>query len=88
MFKHYKALLVILLPLLSVLSLSAQTISFSDSWDDAGFNLAKETNTEVEVVYSIEEFYFDAVDIKKIILFIYISINVTEGAELYQSSDI
>ncbi len=64
MFKYYKALLVILLPLLSVLSLSAQTISFSDSWDDAGFNLAKETNTEVEVVYSIEEFYFDAVDIK------------------------
>ena len=64
MFNHYKALLVILLPLLSVLSLSAQTISFSDNWDDAGFNLAKETSTEVEFVYSIEEFYFDAVDIK------------------------
>ncbi len=64
MYKNYKILLAILFPLLSVFSLSAQTIVFNDSWNEAGFNLANETPDGVEVVYSIEEFYMDEVSVK------------------------
>ena len=39
MFKYYKVYLTLLLPLLSVFSLTAQTISFNDSWGRDKFNL-------------------------------------------------
>lgn len=64
MLKHYKVLFFLLLPFLSALTLSAQTISFNDSWDKEGFNLTKESSTAVEFVYSIETFNLDGVDIK------------------------
>ena len=62
--KLYKVLTIILLPLLTIFSLSAQTVTFNDSWDEAGFNLSQATSTNVEVIYSIEEFYMDEVSVK------------------------
>ncbi|MCK5765534.1 MAG: hypothetical protein KAH26_06115, partial [Bacteroidales bacterium] len=64
MFGNYKANLAFLLPLLSVFSLTAQTISFNDSWDEAGFNLAIEAAEGIEVIYSVQEFYMDDVSVK------------------------
>ena len=64
MFGNYKVNLAFLLPLLSVFSLTAQTISFNDSWEKAGFNLTIEAAEGVEVVYSIPEFSMDDVTVK------------------------
>ena len=58
----YKVFTAILFPLLTIFSLSAQTIVFNDSWEEAGFNLSQASTTKVEVVYSIEEFYMDEVN--------------------------
>ncbi len=63
--KHfYKLTAIVLLTVLSLLSLNAQTVVFTDSWSKAGISLAKETPESVKVNYSIEEFYMDEVDVK------------------------
>jgi hypothetical protein len=66
MLNLYKVYLTLLLVLVSGFSLIAQTIFFNDSWERAGFNLAIEGVEGVEVVYSIQEFYLDEVDVKGI----------------------
>ncbi len=64
MFKHNNVNLAFLLLLLSVFSLRAQTFSFNDSWDKAGFNLVIEAPVGIEVIYSVQEFYMDDVSVK------------------------
>lgn len=41
-----------------------QKISYEDSWFPHGFNLASEAKSGVKVNFSLEEFYFNALDIK------------------------
>jgi len=62
--KLYKVFVAIILPILSILSLSSQTVVFNDSWQEAGFNLSQSSETYIEVVYSINEFSMDEVSVK------------------------
>ncbi len=62
-------ILVILLPY----QVNSQTISYTDSWHDAGISLAGATSTGVEINYSTKQFQMDDIDIngtimKKIVL--------------------
>ncbi len=60
----YKNIIAILIPFITVLSLSAQEVVFTDSWENAGFNLKTHNEQAVKVVYSIENFSMDEVDVK------------------------
>ena len=62
--KIYTLITAFLFPLLTIFSLSAQTVTFNDSWDESGFNLAQSSSSYIEVVYSIEEFSMDEVEVK------------------------
>ncbi|MEN8223792.1 MAG: C25 family cysteine peptidase [Bacteroidota bacterium] len=62
--KFYKITTAVLISFLTFFSLSAQTVTFTDSWEDAGFNLTQSSSTYLEVIYSIEEFSMDEVSVK------------------------
>ncbi len=49
--------------LLSLTTVYAQQIDYTDSWTNAGFNLQEQTLSEVEIIYSIERFSLDDINI-------------------------
>jgi len=63
MLNFFKTTLSILLSVV-VLTLLSQTYTYDDTWDQAGFNLTKESGTGIEVIYSVHEFYMDDVSVK------------------------
>lgn len=62
--KFYSVLTVLMIILFSAFSLSAQNISFDNSWSGAGFNLSKESISGIEIIYSVKSFSLDEVDVK------------------------
>ena len=63
MFNHYKTVFFLLLSILAF-SVSAQKYAYEDSWSEAGFNLTKESQSGIHLVYSVDEFTMDAVSVK------------------------
>lgn len=63
MFNFYKTSLSLIFSLLAI-SLLAQTFTFDNNWSDEGIKLTKESNTGIEIIYSVHEFNMDAVSVK------------------------
>ena len=63
MFNYYKASVSLLLSLFAI-SIFSQTFKFDDSWSEAGFNLTKEDNKGIELIYSVQQFNMQSVDVK------------------------
>ena len=49
--------------ILLTVQLFSQKITYSDSWDQAGFNLKSQSNNNVSIDYSVTEFFLDDIDI-------------------------
>jgi hypothetical protein len=50
--------------LISLSSLQAQKVAYTDSWSDHGFTLTKQSVAGVEIIYSVQEFTFNDIEIK------------------------
>ncbi len=68
--KNYHTLLfarramALLLGLLMFSSVTAQKVSYSDSWSEHGFSMTRGSATGVELMYSVKEFTLTDIDIK------------------------
>ena len=60
----YRTILVLLISFLTGSALFSQTVTFTDSWQAAGFNLTQSSHSGIEVIYSIESFSMDEVMVK------------------------
>ena len=59
-----RMLLFLFVALFSAASTNAQTFTYSDSWDKAGFNLKSQNQQGIQLNYSISEFTMDDIDIR------------------------
>ena len=50
--------------LISLSSLQAQKVAYTDSWSDHGFTLTKQSVAGVEIIYSVQEFTFNDIEIR------------------------
>lgn len=59
-----RLLLFIFVAFIYIVQVQAQIITYSDSWDEEGFNLKSQTQQGIELNYSVREFIMDDIDIR------------------------